>query len=146
MTATNKGYSYPRVTVIRIDVHPTGENPTNMPHTFHTRSAYDPWPYVSHVLRVKQLFVSHQQIWTDHTALEKQGFLTTSLAHWMADLWVPTQFLSPHSQWSSRLKSNFCRWQATRFIESITPVCDWYIQYLLMGANPSVLNRHRRGL
>jgi hypothetical protein len=27
----------------------------------------------------------------------------------------------------------------------ITIVCDRYIQYLLVGANPSVLNRHRRG-
>jgi hypothetical protein len=28
----------------------------------------------------------------------------------------------------------------------ISPVCDWYVQYLLTGINPSVLNRHRRGL
>jgi hypothetical protein len=28
----------------------------------------------------------------------------------------------------------------------ISPVCDQYVQYLLMGANPSVLNRHRKGL
>jgi hypothetical protein len=35
MTATNKWYSYPRVAVIRIDVHPTGENLINMSHTFH---------------------------------------------------------------------------------------------------------------
>jgi hypothetical protein len=27
-----------------------------------------------------------------------------------------------------------------------SPVCDRYVQYLLAGANPSVLNRHRRGL
>jgi hypothetical protein len=26
------------------------------------------------------------------------------------------------------------------------PACDRYVQYLLAGANPSVLNRHRRGL
>jgi hypothetical protein len=36
MTVTNKQYSYPRVAVIRIDVHPTGENPINMSHAFHT--------------------------------------------------------------------------------------------------------------
>jgi hypothetical protein len=30
MTATNKWYSYLRVTVIQIDVHPIGENPNNM--------------------------------------------------------------------------------------------------------------------
>jgi hypothetical protein len=28
----------------------------------------------------------------------------------------------------------------------ITPACDRYVQYLLAGANPSVLNRHQRGL
>jgi hypothetical protein len=27
-----------------------------------------------------------------------------------------------------------------------TPACDRYVQYLLTGTNPSVLNRHRRGL
>jgi hypothetical protein len=30
------GYSYPRVTTIRIDVHPAGENPTNTPRMFST--------------------------------------------------------------------------------------------------------------
>jgi hypothetical protein len=35
MTATNKKYSYLRVTVIRIDVHPAAENPIDMPHVFH---------------------------------------------------------------------------------------------------------------
>jgi hypothetical protein len=34
-TTTNKRYSYPRVVVIRIDVHPVGKNLTNMTHTFH---------------------------------------------------------------------------------------------------------------
>jgi hypothetical protein len=28
----------------------------------------------------------------------------------------------------------------------ISPACNRYVQYLLMGADPSVLNRHRRGL
>jgi hypothetical protein len=27
----------------------------------------------------------------------------------------------------------------------ITPACDRYVQHLLVGTNPSVLNRHRRG-
>jgi hypothetical protein len=34
-TATNKRYSYPRVAVIQIDVHPVGENLINTPHAFH---------------------------------------------------------------------------------------------------------------
>jgi hypothetical protein len=46
-TVTNKRYSYLRVTVIQINVHPAGENPINTPHTFHARFAYDPGPYIS---------------------------------------------------------------------------------------------------
>jgi hypothetical protein len=34
----------------------------------------------------------------------------------------------------------------TRLTGPISPVCDWYVQYLLAGANRTVLNRHRRGL
>jgi hypothetical protein len=41
-----------RVTVIRIDVHPAGENPTNTPYTFHAQSVYGPGPYVSHVVHI----------------------------------------------------------------------------------------------
>jgi hypothetical protein len=40
MIATNKRCSYSRVTAIRIDIHPTGINPTNTPHAFHARSTY----------------------------------------------------------------------------------------------------------
>jgi hypothetical protein len=35
MNAANKRYSYPRVTAIRIDVHPARENPTNTVHASH---------------------------------------------------------------------------------------------------------------
>jgi hypothetical protein len=47
MTTTNKRYSYLRVTVIRINVHPTRKNLINTPHTFHARSVYGPQPYIS---------------------------------------------------------------------------------------------------
>jgi hypothetical protein len=43
-------YSYLSITAIRIDVHPTGENLTNTPHTFNAQSAYGPRPYVSHTV------------------------------------------------------------------------------------------------
>jgi hypothetical protein len=39
MTATNKWYSYLRVTVIQIDVHHVGENLINTPQAFHAQSA-----------------------------------------------------------------------------------------------------------
>jgi hypothetical protein len=51
-TATNKWYSYPRVTAIRINIHPVGENPTNTPHVFHTQSVYGHRSYISHVVHV----------------------------------------------------------------------------------------------
>jgi hypothetical protein len=57
MTATNKWYSYLRVMMIQIDVHPVGENSTNTPHAFYAQSTYDPRPYVSHVVNAYQLFV-----------------------------------------------------------------------------------------
>jgi hypothetical protein len=52
MTATNKRYTYPRVTMIRIDVHPAVENPINTSHAFHAQSAYGPQPYVSHAVHI----------------------------------------------------------------------------------------------
>jgi hypothetical protein len=52
MTATNKRYSYPRVTAIRIDVHFVVENPTNTPHAFHAQSTYGSQPYVSHTVHI----------------------------------------------------------------------------------------------
>jgi hypothetical protein len=38
MTVTNKQYSYLRVAVIQINVHPIWENLINMPHAFHAQS------------------------------------------------------------------------------------------------------------
>jgi hypothetical protein len=60
MTATNKQYSYPIVTVIRIDVHPVGENPINMPHAFHAWFAYGPGPYISHGSRMQPFASPHK--------------------------------------------------------------------------------------
>jgi hypothetical protein len=57
MTATNKRYLDLIVTAIQIDVHPARETPINMPHNFHARSVYSPWPYISCGLR-RQPFAS----------------------------------------------------------------------------------------
>jgi hypothetical protein len=80
-----------------------------------------------------------------HCSWEK-GPPTQFTAHRLTKPRVRTQFLSQANQWSSRLKPSFCQWQAIRLIGPISPTCDWYVQYLLTGVNPSVLNRHRRGL
>jgi hypothetical protein len=57
-------YSYLRVAAIRIDIHPAGEYPANMPHVFHAQSAdglrhtYLMWSTHSNFP------YGHQQIWT----------------------------------------------------------------------------------
>jgi hypothetical protein len=57
-----------------------------------------------------------------------------------------TQLIFHNILWSSGKKSSFCWQPTTRLTGPISPTCDRYIQYLLMGANPSVLNRDRWGL
>jgi hypothetical protein len=42
--------------------------------------------------------------------------------------------------------SSSCQWPTTRLTGPISPACDRYVQYLLAGVIPSVLNRHRWGL
>jgi hypothetical protein len=58
-------------------------------------------------------------------------------------LYPVSHLRQPIKKWR---KSNICRQQATRLSEPISPTRDRYIQYLLTGTNPSVLNRHRWGL
>jgi hypothetical protein len=80
-----------------------------------------------------------------HCSREK-WLLTQSTARQLTDPWVRTRFLSQANQWSRGCKPSSCHWQTTRPTGHISPACDRYVQYLLTGANPSVLNRHRRGL
>jgi hypothetical protein len=76
----------------------------------------------------------------------EEGLPTQSTARRPSDPRVRTQLLSHNSQWSSGEKSSFYWQPTTRLTEPILPTCDWYVQYLLAGANPMVLNRHRWGL
>jgi hypothetical protein len=80
-----------------------------------------------------------------HCSQEK-GLLTQSTARWLTDLQVHTQFLSRANQLSSGESQNIHQQQATSFPRPISPACDRYVQYFLVGANPSVLNQHRWGL
>jgi hypothetical protein len=72
----------------------------------------------------------------------REGLPTQSIAHRPSDLRVRTQLLSHNSQWSSGEKSSFCWQPTTRLTGHISPACDRYVQYLLMGANRTVINRH----
>jgi hypothetical protein len=76
----------------------------------------------------------------------EEGLPTQSTARRLTDPRVCTQLLSHNSQWSSGEKSSFCWHPTTRLIGLISLACNQYVQYLLAGANPSVLNRHRRRL
>jgi hypothetical protein len=77
---------------------------------------------------------------------QEEGLLTQSTTRWLTDPRIHTQLLSHNRQWSSGEKSSFCWHPTTRLIGHISPACDRYVQYLLTGVNPSVLNRHRQGL
>jgi hypothetical protein len=76
----------------------------------------------------------------------EEGLPTQSIARRPSDPWVCTQLLSHNSQWSSGEKSSSSWQPTTRPTGLISPACDQYIQYMLTGANWTILNRHRRGL
>jgi hypothetical protein len=76
----------------------------------------------------------------------EEGLPTQSTARRPSDPWVCTQLLSHNSQWSSGEKSSFYWQPTTRLTKPISPACDQYVQYLLAGANWTVLNQHGRGL
>jgi hypothetical protein len=127
--------------VIWIDVHPTGKTRYTQhvhfyasPHTLHTDST-----------RTWQPFVSHQQHWMDPTAPKKKCFWYNPQPGWMIRRFT-TQFLSQDNHWSSNESQtsvdNMLHW----FTGPINKACDWYVQYLLAGVNPSILNRHRHGI
>jgi hypothetical protein len=77
---------------------------------------------------------------------QEEGLLTQSTARrWLIRGSVPSFSPEPANEEVGAKLSIYQR-PATRLIGPISPVCDWYIQYLLAGANQTVLNRHRWGL
>jgi hypothetical protein len=115
---------------------------STLPTPVHVRPAYafsGQSPYMT------TFYESSTDLNGSHCSREK-GLPTQSTARRLTDPWVRTQFLSEANQWSTRLKLSFCWWQATSLTGPISPTCDRYGQYLLTEANPSVLNRHKRGL
>jgi hypothetical protein len=132
--------------VIRINVHSAGENPTyttrTLPMKLHIHPAY---ASCGQSLYMATFHESSVDLDGSHCSREK-GLPTQSTARQLIDPRVRTQFLSQANQWSSRLKPSLYRWQDTRLSGLISPACDRYVQYLLTGANPLVLNQRRRGL
>jgi hypothetical protein len=80
-----------------------------------------------------------------HCSWEK-GLPTQSTARRLTDPWVRTSFSPKSTNEAVRAKPSIYRLQATRLTGPISPACDRYVQHLLAGANPSILNQHRWGL
>jgi hypothetical protein len=136
------GYSYSRVATIWIDVHPVGKNSINMTCTLSMpvciRPAYascEQSPYMTtfHEPSTESLLSRKRAPNTIHS----------TPANWSVGSYPVSLPSQPMKQWR---RPNLCRQQATRLTGLISPVCDRYVQYLLAGANPSFLNRYRRGL
>ena len=131
--------------MIRIDAHPVGKTPTNttcmLSTLVHVCPAYASCgrsPYM-------ETFHTDSTELDRFTAPEKKCFRLHLPAR-LSGPWDPPQFLSQHNHWISVLKPNICRQHAIRLTGPISPACDRYVQYLLTGTNPSVLNRHMWGL
>jgi hypothetical protein len=121
---------------------PCRGNLTNIPHASHIWS----WDH-TYLMRSthSKLLWNHQQRWTEPLLLRKWAL--NPIYSMTADRSAgPYLVLSQDSHWRSGGKASLCWWQATRLIRPISLACDQYVQYLFAGANPSVLNRHRRGL
>jgi hypothetical protein len=97
MTVTNKQYSYPRVAVIQIDVHPIG----GIQPIRHTHPMLGPRMVPNHMYLMRSthsnLLRSRQQNYTDPLPLRKRA-LDTITARWSSNSWVRTQLVSHNSQ------------------------------------------------
>jgi hypothetical protein len=140
------GYSYPRVSAIRIDVHSVGEtqpthhtHPTSNPHMVSDHT-YLTWSTHSNIS------LSCQQIWTDPLLPRRKAPDPTHsiLVDRSMGLYPASLLEQPKKQWGE--KPSFYWQLATRLTGTISPACDRYVQYLLAGVNPLVINRHRQGL
>jgi hypothetical protein len=145
-TATNKRYSYPRVAAIWIDVYQC-RGKLDQHATYIPRSVCV-WSQIIHISHGQRIAIFHKAInrFVHIHCPREEGFSTQSTARRPSDPRVHTQHLSHNRQWGTGEKTSFCWQTATRLTELISSACDWYVQYLLTGANPSVLNWHRRGL
>jgi hypothetical protein len=92
-----------------------------------------------------QPFTSRRQSWIESLLPRKMALNTIHItpADRSTGSYPVSLLIQPMKQWR---KTNICRQQATRLTRPISPACDRYVQYLLAGANPSVLNWHRWGL
>jgi hypothetical protein len=138
------GYSYLRVTTIQIDVHPAEENLTNTPCTLptpvHACPAYASCgqsPYVT---------TFHWLPRSRNKPLHPEELLTTKDRLAQLSSWVASFLLPCDSPGVGVRGFDPMVMQLHQLTGPILPTCYRYVQYLLTGTNPSVLNRHRREL
>jgi hypothetical protein len=130
--------------MIWIDVHPAEENPTNTPHMLPTLVNARP-VYTS---CGQSLYVTtfHWLPWSQNKPLHSEKVLATKDRLTQPSSWVAS-FLRPcDNPGVGERGFGPMVTQLHRLTSSISPACDRYVQYLIAGANPSVLNWHRRGL
>jgi hypothetical protein len=135
-------YSYPSVTAIRIDVHPARKAWYTQHVCFLCHSTYATCMLPTVNPRTWQPFTLTQQSWTD-SLLPTKVLPTPPLSptKWLAG---PASVSLPNTTIKAVcLNQTSVDEHATRLTQLISPSCDQYVQYLLTGANPSILNRHR---
>jgi hypothetical protein len=77
----------------------------------------------------------------------EKGLLTQSSSRRLTDPRVHHPVSLPDTTIEVVMKANHLLMNRLhQFTGPITSACDQYVQYLLAGSNPSVLNRHRHGL
>jgi hypothetical protein len=114
--------------------------------TCHTLSTLSPRMVHDHMYLTRfaysNLSYSRQQIWTYplHSKRRAPDTIHSTTAIRSAG---PYPASLPQQPKSTGEKSSSCWQPTTRLIRPISPACDRYVQYLIAGANLTVLNRHR---
>jgi hypothetical protein len=143
MTDTNKRLLISRVAAIRIDVHPAGKNLNNTSCALHTWFAYGPEPYVSHD---SHRTTFHQSPRSRKKPIHPEEVLTTKDRLTRSSFWVALFFLPCDSP---RVGERSFGPVVTQLLQLTGPInisMRLVRSVLARGANPSVLNLHRRGL
>jgi hypothetical protein len=107
---------------------------TCFPYSVHTWSKTIRISRGTHIATFRTIMNRFEKI----NCCQEEG-LPTQPPNRLSDPWVCTQLLSQSKHWSSGEKTSFYWQPATRFIGPISPIYDQYVQHLLAGANPSVL-------
>jgi hypothetical protein len=113
-------------------------------HTlFHARFAYGSKPYISCGPRRQPFASPHKDETSSYIRREVLAIedRLARLSSWITSFPLPHDSLGVGDRGFSQVVI-----QLHQLIGPITPAYDRYVQYLLMRTNPSVLNRHRRGL